>query len=124
MKTNENIPENWGRDHWSTFAYIETLAVENSGIAIPAPQRMRSHRKHMKYGNLSDGSEYPTLLKNGVIEHHDDWDCLEDMIRIGLLTSIGGHSSPAYSLTKEGREVANRLREHKSNGGNFKSFNM
>jgi len=22
---------NWGKDHWSTFAYAETLAVDNKG---------------------------------------------------------------------------------------------
>lgn len=29
--------EKFGKDHWSTFAYVETLAVENNGIIIPHP---------------------------------------------------------------------------------------
>ena len=69
--------ENWGKDHWSTFAYAETLAVDNNGIIIPEVLKMRTNIKtHFFMRNPNDGSMYPTMLKNGNVSRgHDDWDC-------------------------------------------------
>ena len=70
--------EKWGKDHWSTFAYVETLAVDggNDGIAIPDNCKMRTNEKTHPYlvgstGYITDafnGSGYPTRLKEGQIE--------------------------------------------------------
>ena len=115
---------NWGKDHWSTFAYIETLAVDHDGIAIPEPCRMRTnHKIHHYMGGPIDGSGYPTILKNGnVVRGHDDWDCLDDAVISELLIEIGTDLHRAFSLTEIGREVANLLREHKANRGTFQNF--
>jgi hypothetical protein len=115
---------NFGKDHWSTFAYAETLAVDNNGIIIPYSMRMRTnHKTHKFLGNPIDGSEYPTILRDGnVLKGHDDWDCLDDAVKLGLLKDVGTGLNRQFKLTEEGRHVANRLREHKSQGGTFKNF--
>ena len=72
----EHIPmSKWGKDHWSTFAYLETLAVDGGkgGWAIPEKARMRTNKKRHPHllgstGFSSDalnGSKYPTRLKDG-----------------------------------------------------------
>lgn len=115
---------NWGKDHWSTFAYAETLAVDHEGIIIPEAQRMRTnHKTHPFFRNPMDGSEYPTVLRNGnILRGHDDWDCLDDAVKNGLLIDVGSGLNRSFKLTKRGRAVSNLLREYKSNSGKLKDF--
>ena len=115
---------NWGKDHWSTFAYAETLAVDHEGIIIPEASKMRTnHKTHPFIGNPIDGSKYPTKLRNGnILRDHDDWDCLDDAVKNGLLIDIGSSLNRVFKLTKRGRSVANLLRWHKSKGGKFEDF--
>lgn len=124
--------KNWGKDHWSMLAYLETLAVEHEGIAQPDPSRMRTNRKThagtgggiTPYGSEMDASEkYPTKLKKGELKGHDDWDCAEDLAEAGFLESIGSGVNPAYTFTDKGRLVTSKLREHKMSGGVFHNFN-
>ena len=122
--------EKWGKDHWSTFAYAETLAVDSGkdGLIIPDRPRMRTNEKTHPHltGDLlgcASGSKYPTRLKEGEVKGHDDWDCLDDAVREGLLTDEGTGLNRAFLLTKKGKEVANQLRNHKSDGGQFREFN-
>ena len=130
----------WGRDHWSTLAYIETCATERQALD---DRRMRG-----------DGRTYPTRLRgfaadpSRIVLDHSDWDCVLDLIAAGLLTPEPGTNphrdhptnatiearmaarvAPAsaskidrYKLTARGRAIANALREHKENGGNFSNF--
>lgn len=122
---NKNIPENWSRDHWSTFAYIETLAVDNNGVAIPNVTRMRTHKHNAgKFANTIPGDKYPTRLKEGVIENHDDWDCASDLIEHGFLTDVSDKRRVAYSLTPKGRSVINAIREYRCKGGSFETFEV
>lgn len=116
--------ENWGRDHWSTFAYAETLTVDHKGIIIPDKMKMRTnHETHFFMNNPTDGVEYPTILKNGdVVQGHDDWDCLDDAVKNGLLVDAGTGSNRAFLLTERGRTVADLLRRHKARGGTFQNF--
>lgn len=116
--------DEWGKDHWSTLAYIETRIVDHKGFI---------DNRHMR-GRVA---EYPTRLANGAIEPlHSDYDCAEDMIAEGLLE--GGRLSwdevmsypqrdrvrhtHIYSLTTKGWKVAEALRAHKGDGGNYAGF--
>jgi hypothetical protein len=126
--------EQFGKDHWSTFAYLETCAADHGGVVSNA--RMRCHpRLHREFAydrgfGINDGSAYPTRLKDGALENHDDWSCLEDMAAAGLLTaefrvvrsSAVGNSEARIRLTEKGQEIAARLRAHKAAGGSFSNF--
>jgi hypothetical protein len=130
----------WGKDHWSTLAYIETCAVEHQAID---DQKMRA-----------DGMAYPTHLRGfgsdpkRIEIDHSDWDCVLDLIAAGLLRPEPGtnphrrhplnndpksrlalRALPAaqrkidrYTLTPTGRTIVNALREYKAAGGNFATF--
>lgn len=97
----------WGKDHWSTFAYVECRIVDHAGMlehdhmrtdADRHPLLMSAKRRALT-ANLTD-KEYPTRLKatavpdaDGhfgivVLPDHDDYDCLEDAIAAGLLTVV------------------------------------
>lgn len=118
-------PANWGTDHWSTFAFLETCAVDRKGVIDI--QRMRCdpvrHPGLINNSNLSfPKSKYPTLLKEGNKENHDDWDCFEDLIAMGLCTWEGTGIHPIVKFTDKGRVLAGMLRAYKATGGPFKSF--
>ena len=115
--------EHWGKDHWSTLAYIETRIIDyHGGLDV---RHMRCNSKlHPQFQHIVEGKEYPTRLKEGTIVHdHDDWSCVEDMEAEGLLISLGTGLSPVYKLTDKGYVIAAALRKHKAEGGNFASFN-
>ena len=69
-------PTDWGKDHWSTLAFLETAAVDNKGLVQNA--HMRAHpRLHPKYAHTGSTGEYPTRLKDGFeLKDHDDWSCM------------------------------------------------
>jgi hypothetical protein len=113
----------FGKDHWSTFAYIETLCVDNRGV--PSREHMRCHagRHPLQLGSAGDGSRYPTRLKDGsTLANHDDWDCADDLETEGLIENVGSGVNPAYRMTDEGWRVGAKLREHKATGGVFHNF--
>lgn len=125
----------WGKDHWSTLAYLETCAVDNLGIIDNRRMRTnpRLHRKLVgisPMGEIQDGSKYPTIAKSGNIPKHDDWSCLEDAVAASLVEvefteryhrPFGGLVA-RVKFNENGLKVVAQLREYRSNGGNFGSF--
>lgn len=80
----------WGKDHYSTLAYLESRAVDNGGVIQNAHMRTSSKRHPLfvargPLGPPTDGGHYPTSYKDGEMNEHDDWDCLDDMVRAGLI---------------------------------------
>lgn len=134
--SNSYVPvSKWGKDHWSTFAYLETRAVDHKGIVDNSRMRcnVRLHKEFAfeNFGNVVSGDKYPTRLKQGELEKHDDWSCLEDMVATGLLRAftrvkfhgqIFGNSEARVELTELGQIYAEQLRRHKMNGGAFATF--
>ncbi len=117
----------FGRDHWSAFAYIETRCVDHSGV--PDRDHMRTDRDRQpglagdRIPRAIDGASYPTRLRGGASLHdHDDWDCLADASVEGLLEIDGTGTNPVYRLTEAGLRVAAALRAHKAGGGSFATF--
>ena len=109
----------FGKDHWSTFAYIETRCVDHKGL--PKREHMRCHAGRHPLQDHGHGHS-PTRLKNGEIHNHDDWDCLDDCEREGLLNNLGSAANPYFVMTAKGHEVASQLRAHKAAGRNFCDF--
>jgi hypothetical protein len=112
----------FGRDHWSTFAYLEIRCVDHGGV--PKKENMRClDGRHTFQAHGHDATGSPTRLRGDrVIHHHDDWDCLDDLEQEGLIESLGTAVSPRYRLTDRGREIASQLRAHKADGGSFSTF--
>ena len=127
--------ERWGKDHWSTLGYLETRVVDHGGKIVNRNMRChpRLHRELVGIGfgsEIQDGSAYPTRLKEGVVEKHDDWSCLEDMVAAGLIRAyfwqetdeIFGGSRARVEFTEWGLIVAGQLRTHKASNGTFATF--
>jgi hypothetical protein len=131
----------FGRDHWSTFAYFETLCVDApDGNGRPDFERMRCNTTtHPQFGGkLREAGmggwkpEYGTRLRkffqNGMTNvlyqrpDHDDWDCLDDFEEAGLLKNIGTGVNPIIKLTNYGFKIAAQLRMFKGKGGIFADF--
>jgi hypothetical protein len=60
----------FGTDHWSTFAYVETRAVDHKGLLDHDGMRCHAgrhpamlHAKRRVSGTSADGSRYPTRIK-------------------------------------------------------------
>lgn len=118
----------WGKDHWSTFAYVETRIVDYAGMldhdhmrtdADRHPLLMSAKRRALT-ANLT-GPKYPTKLKATAVPDadghysmvalpdHDDYDCLEDAIAAGLLIVVTPTSDGSVYRDAHGhivREVA------------------
>jgi len=121
--------KDFGKDHWSTFAYIETLCVDSpnsEGVGVINGRRMRcdTDRHPLLVGGLYSFADekYPTRLREGKeLSNHDDWDCLEDLEREGLLEIISLING-FVKLTEKGIKIAGELRGHKARGGTFSTF--
>ena len=106
----------FGKDHWSTFAYIETRIVDHGGE--PQREHMRTDKDRHPFlawcrneDEFGGAKKHPTRLKGGILlDDHDDWDCVDDCIAFGLLENVGSAVNPVYQLTDEGRRVAALLR--------------
>jgi hypothetical protein len=115
--------EKWGKDHWSTFAYLECRTVDNGGVIERKHMRCDSSR-HPQFAHLPADMDrkYPTIFKDGKLEDHDDWDCLDDCELLGLCENKGTGLHRVYKLTALGRLVAAQLRAHKAAGLQFQDF--
>ncbi len=117
-----NIPiELWGKDHWSTLAYIETVIVEQQYFSIKKDQRMRTHSHHKELMHIDGSDEYGTRLNNKKeIFYHDDWDCVYDAEKEKLVNI----KDNKVTFTEYGYHILASLRKHKSEGGNFSNFKI
>jgi len=132
IKEQEYIPiEQFGKDHWSTFIYIETRAVDHKGKLDNSHMRTDVDRHPMLLGDsqkrfgVCGDKKYPTCLKGGVdLEDHDDWDCIADLIAAGLIVDHITDVDLTYRLTEKGWQIASQLRQHKANGGWCSNFEV
>lgn len=132
MKTSVAMKQ-FGKDHWSTFAYIETRCVDYKGVLDRAHMRCNENRhpglcdfrkptwnpQHgtRLYGYFEDRNN-PDLS----IAEHDDWDCVDDLEAAGLIEIGGTGIHPVFTLTELGNKIASQLRIHKSKGNHFATF--
>lgn len=138
-------PARWGKDHWSTFAYVEDRCVQfGDPYVVGIDPRMKTNRRHLRVfaearaftdrkarvyfdgrGQAPWRPEYATTLNDGAqVADHDDWMCLQDFLAAGLVKVWGNAIEPGRKvrLTPLGLEVAARLRAHKAGGGGFADF--
>lgn len=126
----------FGKDHWSTFAYAEKCVVDEQPLD---KRRIRcnenTHPMHAVIRNPYPSDVGPWEPQDGThlfgfydkkdpqlqLPNHDDWDCLDDLEAAGLL-EVRNEAVAIVVLTDEGHKAAAALREHKSTGGNFAGF--
>jgi hypothetical protein len=136
-------PKDFGKDHNSLIAYLETLQVDsaNPGVATIDKRRMRTNpRRHPLLAvNINDNHacsgwepSFGTRLAGywGLkdkenpkrrIGGHDDWDCLGDLEAAGLI-EILSIANGYIRFTDKGLRIAADIRAWKAKGGNFADF--
>lgn len=132
--------KDFGKDHWSLLAYVETLCVDsgNKGIGLINKSRVRANEKTHRLNAVNFSicgpwnPEWGTRLSGYFLDNnevdlkrrlddHDDWDCLNDLEDAGLVDVIS-EATGAVKLTDKGIAVSGRLREWKAKGGMFATF--
>jgi hypothetical protein len=130
----------WGKDHWSMLAYIETLCVDSrlKGVGEIDKRRVRANgdRHPLHAVNAADcgawnpdwgtrlAGYWDTLgrtVPTRKIAAHDDWDCLDDMEKAGLVEVIS-EANGFVKLTEKGMKIAAEVRAYKAKGGMFSGF--
>ena len=128
MTPRQSIPmSQFGRDHWSTFAYLESRCVNHRGR--PDRQHMRCdperHPLHQNRGTHTGKTPSPTRLGNGnEVHEHDDWDCVDDLATAGLVQIEGSGIDPIWRLTEHGHKVAAALRRHLATERRYATFQI
>jgi hypothetical protein len=119
----------FGKDHWSTFAYLETVHVDFKGVIDRRRLRCDPDLHPGLAHQASGDKKYPTRLRFDEqkqafeeVQDHDDWSCFEDLEREGLCTWRGTGINPVVRLTPYGEKVAGVLRAFKAQGGSFCNF--
>lgn len=123
MSTDTDIPtpiDTWGKDHWSTYAYAHTRAVDYKGVLSRA--HMRGCNDGM-FAISTPAGKYPTRLKGGMeIQNHSDLDCLLDAEAYELLTVEPYDGTYRVVFTDKGNVLAGKLFAHKADGGRWANF--
>lgn len=118
----------WGRDHYSTLAYVETQLVDNRGYRVVFDNRMRQNRRHYrllpgpKSGGVAMKPEHGSRLSDGTyLAWHDDWNCVQDMLHAGLFQGDSEDWDVGFELklTDRGHAVVAAVRKHNASGGTF-----
>lgn len=136
----QSVPvEQFGKDHWSLLAYVETCCVDgHRGVGTIDYRRLRCnpHTHPLLSGSLRGPRmwkpEYGTRLRgywredhttntSMLILDHDDIDCLDDLVDAGLI-EIDSLINGFVRMTSKGMRIASAIREHKVHGGQFATF--
>jgi hypothetical protein len=135
-------PSLFGRDHWSTLAYVESVMTDCAGFQMGNDPRMRANRRNYRVmnevprpkrvKNLSV-TNHPMMPDDGsrlndgqVVRGHDDWNCIEDFAALGFFDVSAGALDAGVTLkfSALGKTVAAALRQHKQDGGQLEQFRM
>lgn len=138
--------DQFGKDHWSLLAYIETRCVDfNRGVDtceinhdhlrcnIKQHPTLQGPRQRLAK-DLGWKPSYGTRLKEfksdknlqrqlNQLHEHDDWDCLDDLENAGLIEVISVVNG-FIKITNAGKKINTLIRDHKSAGGSFSSFEL
>lgn len=127
-KTRKPVsPELWGKDHFTTLLYIESVCTDKKGV--PEATCMRTWPGRPLRGTVDtvrlyhSTKGYPTRLRDGQeLTDHDDWDCVDDMVHAGLILWEGTGTHPVFQLTDKGWTLASALRCYRAENKGVASF--
>jgi hypothetical protein len=125
--------DRFGKDHWSTFAYIETRCVDYKGVPDRAHMRcnennhpglcdFRTPKWNPEHGTRLHGYFEDRNNPDLFVAGHDDWDCADDLEEAGLIEIGGTGIHPIFKMTELGNKIAAQIRAHKASGKMFATF--
>lgn len=121
--------ELFGKDHWSTLAFVETRCVDYKGVLDQDKMRCNLNRHAAFAGPVQRRSlimqwqeNWGTRLSDGtMLSDHDDWDCLIDLAKVGYIEIIDIDSA-VVKMTPAGLEVVQKLRIYRTETGRYTDF--
>lgn len=130
--------EKWGRDHWSMLAYFRTVEVDKAGFKVQFDPRMRQNRRNWRtmleklpkgkfvVGHAMDVGTGTRLNDDTFVSGHDDWCCVQDFAKAGLLTCNpdGVDHHKKLHLSELGASLAASVEQYKADGGSFSTFKV
>lgn len=124
----------WGKDHWSLIAYLETCAVDRGGqiqlikLRTNVRRADRLKQEEMSVGSFGWRPSYGTQLRGFqseektpelILGEHCDCACLLDFEREGLLEIEDWNE---LRIGQELIDLAHQLRRWKAEGGTYSTF--
>lgn len=106
-----------GRDHYSLLLYMGHIVANHGGEICD--HRGGAHMRSMQGSDYIRGTprwkpENGTRLWDGsVLGEHDDYCCLEDLERLGLVKNMGTGLYPIVAFTEAGKKAYNDLIERR-----------
>lgn len=112
--------DQYGKDHWSLLGYVDCCCVDHGGQLDKRKLRTNENthpvhavnRASVGAWRLDSGTRlkgyFPDQDPALMLPDHDDWDCLEDMERAGLL-EIMSEVNALVRLTAAGSVMAGQL---------------
>jgi hypothetical protein len=139
--SNHVQPNQFGKDHWSMLAYVESVCVDGKQLNHSKMRANSQTHPLLNSTGLKWREDWGTRLADYFIEvndlwqvepdepkreanrlkQHDDWDCLNDLEAAGFV-EVWNTTQGAVKMTDMGQMVAAQLRVHKASGGTFASF--
>lgn len=138
--------EQWGKDHWSTLAYVEVRIVEHDGWIDQRHMRGRDERYPTRARHMAPSAAQALRTAGQPVEltrliaGHGDWDCVADFYAEALvdvagdvpdktlggrvLARLNAERRARLTFTSRGAVIAGALRAHKIAGGTFASFEL
>ena len=123
--------EEFGKDHWLLFTYIEILCIDGTlGVGTINRNRLRcNEREHPHLSSIVKWKDRHSTRLHGyfdnkpnmVVSGHDDWNCLIDIEKAGYVEIIG-FTNGFVKMTELGIDIAAQIRRHKATGGQFATF--
>ena len=114
--------ESWGKDHWSTLAYLEEIMVDGPCVVRLDPHMRQKQDRHVIFGPTARdvdrlrskvmGDGYGSRLADGtVVPDHDDWDCVSDAMHAGfvVITGTAEQGTEGLNITPEAIATAKQL---------------
>jgi hypothetical protein len=123
---NQNVPippTLFGTIHWVMLLRVESWAVMNNGEI----QKERMSTNYNKRPPAPSGKQWDkmnsTHLNNGyLVEDHDDWDCLDDLIGNGFVQTEMWKNKKLVKLTEKGFQTFVKLRKFRQKGKKIRDF--
>lgn len=126
METQAIItPDIFGTQHWVMILRVEAWVTMNNGEIEKDRMRTNYNKRPPKPLKAIEWDKLlmATRLNNGtLIDDHDDWDCLEDLINNDFVKVEVWKNKKLVSLTEKGFNTFIKLRKHRHEGNKLANF--
>jgi hypothetical protein len=129
----------WGKTHWSVFLYIGDIIEKYSEYPITLDSNMRTltstrsilltdlknYEYITRHWNFIPGDDINTELSKGKsISKHDDYSCILDFSKEGLINLKPSDIKPnsKIKLSRKGTKIYNQLKEFLNKDNQINQF--